>query len=127
MPGAALRAEPEGLELDLPGLRSESGLELEVAEAPGGWCLVESELGLELVLLVPESVLGLLAVLKSKSEVGGLRSKSTAGGLMFDSKSDLGLVPRSMSTAGEVSERCSKPLVVLGVGLPVALGLEIWW
>jgi hypothetical protein len=109
VPGAALQAEPEGLELDSPELRSGSGL------------------GLELVLLVSESVLELLAVLESKLEVGGLRSKLTAGVLMFDSRSDLGLVPKSMSTAGEVSERCSKLLVVLGVGLLAALRLAIWW
>ena len=83
VPAVALRAEPVGLVLDLPVLRSDSGLELAVAEAPGGWCLIESELVLELELPVSESVL-------------------KAEGLL---------------------ERCSGPLVVLGVGL-AAPGLE---
>ena len=57
VPVGALRAEPVGLVLDLPVLRSDSGPELAVAEAPGGWCLIESELVLELELPVSESVL----------------------------------------------------------------------
>ena len=83
VPVGALRAEPVGLVLDLPVLRSDSGLELAVAEALGGWCLMESELVLELESLVSESVL----------------------------------------KAEGLSERCSGPLVVLGVGLAVP-GLE---
>ena len=77
VPVVALRVEPVGLVLDLPVLHSDSGLELAVAEVPGGWCLIESELVLELELLVSESVL----------------------------------------KAEGLSERCSEPLVVLGVGL----------
>ena len=57
VPVGALWAEPVGLVLDLPVLRSDSGLELAVAEAPGGWCLIESELVLELESPVSESVL----------------------------------------------------------------------
>ena len=83
VPAVALRAELVGLVLDLPVLRSDSGLELAVAEAPGGWCLIESELVLELESPVLESVL----------------------------------------KAEGLSERCSGPLVVLGVGL-AAPGLE---
>ena len=83
VPVGVLRAEPVGLVLDLPVLRSDSGLELAVAEAPGGWCLIESELVLELESPVSESAL----------------------------------------KAGGLSERCSGPLVVLGVGL-AAPGLE---
>ena len=77
VPVGALQVEPVGLVLNLPVLRSDSGLELAVAEAPGGWCLIESELVLQLESPVSESVL----------EAEGL------------------------------SERCSGPLVVLGVGL----------
>ena len=83
VPVGALRVEPVGLVLDLPVLRSDSGLELAVAEALGGWCLIESELVLELESPVSESVL----------------------------------------KAEGLSERCSGPLVVLGVGLAVP-GLE---
>ena len=57
VPVVALRVEPVGLVLDLPVLHSDSGLELAVAEAPGGWCLMESELVLGLELPVSESVL----------------------------------------------------------------------
>ena len=83
VPVVVLRAEPVGLVLGLPVLRSDLKLELAVAEASGGWCLIESELVLELELLVSESVL----------------------------------------KAEGLSERCSEPLVVLGVGL-AAPGLE---
>ena len=83
VPAVALRAEPVGLVLGLPVLRSDSKLELAVAEASGGWCLIEPELVLELELPVSESVL----------------------------------------KAEGLSERCSGPLVVLGVGL-AAPGLE---
>ena len=93
VPVVALRAEPVGLVLDLPVLRSDLKLELAVAEASGGWCLMESELVLELELPGSESVL----------KVEELKPRLKAEGL---------------------SERCSGPLVVLGVGL-AALGLEI--
>ena len=83
VPVVALRAEPVGLVLGLPVLRSDLKLKLAVAEALGGWCLIESELVLELELPVLESVL----------------------------------------KAEGLSERCSGPLVVLGVGL-AAPGLE---
>ena len=83
VPVVVLRAELVGLVLGLPVLRSDSKLELAVAEASGGWCLIESELVLELESPVLESVL----------------------------------------KAEGLSERCSGPLVVLGVGL-AAPGLE---
>ena len=86
VPVVALRAEPVGLVLDLPVLHSDSKLELAVAAASGGWCLMELELVLELEL--PESEL----VLK----VEELKPRLKAEGL---------------------SEQCSGPLVVLGVGL----------
>ena len=92
VPVVALRAEPVGLVLGLPVLRSDLKLELAVAEVSGGWCLIESELVLELELPVSESVL--------KAEEQKLMLK--AEGLL---------------------ERCSGPLVVLGVGL-AAPGLE---
>ena len=92
VPVGALRAEPVGLVLDLPVLRSNSKLELAVAEASGGWCLIEPELVLELELPVSESVL--------KAEERKLMLKAEG-----------------------LSERCSGPLVVLGVGL-AAPGLE---
>jgi hypothetical protein len=57
VPVVVLQAEPVGLVLDLPVLRSDLGLELAVAEAPWGWCLIESELVLELELPVLESML----------------------------------------------------------------------
>ena len=57
VPVVALQAEPVGLVLDLPVLRLDSGLELAVAEAPGGWGLLELILVLELELPVSESVL----------------------------------------------------------------------
>ena len=39
VPAVVLQAEPVGLVLDLPVLRSDLGLELAVAEAPGGLVL----------------------------------------------------------------------------------------
>ena len=92
VPVVALRAEPVGLVLGLPVLRSDSKLELAVAEALGGWCLIESELVLELESPVSESVL-----------------KAEERKLMLKAKG--------------LSEQCSGPLVVLGVGL-AAPGLE---
>ena len=92
VPVVALRAEPVGLVLGLPVLRSDSKLELAVAEASGSWCLMESELVLELELPVLESVL--------KAEERKLMLKAEG-----------------------LSERCSGPLVVHGVGL-AAPGLE---
>ena len=86
IPVVVLQVEPVGLVLDLPVLRLDSGLELAVAKAPGGWCLMESELVLGLELPVSESVL--------KAEERN-----------------------SMLKAEELSELCSGPLVVLGVGL----------
>ena len=93
VPVVALWVEPVGLVLDLPVLRSDSKLELAVAKVLGGWCLMESELVLELELPGSESVL----------KVKELKPRLKAEGL---------------------SDRCSGPLVVLGVGL-AALGLEI--
>ena len=92
VPAVALQAEPVGLVLGLPVLHLDSKLELAVAEVSGSWCLMESELVLELELPVSESVL--------KAEERKLMLKAEG-----------------------LSEQCSGPLVVLGVGL-AAPGLE---
>ena len=74
VPVVALQAEPVGLVLDLPVLRSDSKLELTVAEASGGWCLMESELVLELELPGSELVLK-VEELKPRLKAEGLSER----------------------------------------------------